>query len=76
MIQNFAHRADNTGFSMTDKYLDMKTYRRLVAALAKAKACPFDGTTDDAIKIALGEIGGLWPTCIRVPVGAKSLKQQ
>ena len=50
---------------MKDLYLDMKTYRRLVKALTKPEPCPITGEIENAIKIVLGEIGGIWPASIK-----------
>lgn len=46
-------------------YISTPDYDRLVDALANLKPCPFEGRiTADQIKIALGELGDVWPASI------------
>jgi hypothetical protein len=59
--RNDAHR----GVDMTT-YLETGLYRRLAEALCGAAPCAVTGLiADDQIKIILGEIGNIWPDCIR-----------
>jgi hypothetical protein len=47
-------------------YLDDKTYARLIDALLNVEPDVVTGRVEaDGIKIALGEIGDIWPSTIR-----------
>lgn len=51
---------------MTAIYIPTETYKKLTEALASLEPCPTSGlVTEDQIKIALGEVGGIWPDSIR-----------
>jgi hypothetical protein len=46
-------------------YRSEESYRRLVEALAAIKPCPVTGEVTDQVKIALGEVGDIWPNSIK-----------
>lgn len=50
---------------MTEIYLDDGTYNRLVTALVLAVQTPAGEPDESAVKLALGEIGDIWPAFIR-----------
>jgi hypothetical protein len=47
---------------MAEIYVSTENYRRAAEAIAALEPCPFQGRiTADQVKIALGEVGNIWP---------------
>jgi hypothetical protein len=51
---------------MAEIYVPTENYRRAAEAIAALTPCPVHGViTADQVKIALGEVGNIWPESIR-----------